>query len=382
MQRLLWRNFDFWLFGAVLGLSIFGITMIRSAVAGNIELIRLNLVQRQFLYMLVGIVACLIVASIDYHFWTSVNRFMYWFMFAALGVLFIIGAAVFGSARWFDVGFLFIQPSEFVKIVMILILSDFFAKNLENKHNINWIARSFILTLGLTIWILLQPNLSTSIVIFVIWFTLLWISGLPLKYFLYFIIIGLIFSVVLFILLINVNIYDLAKQTGIIQPYQLDRIVNFLFPNPEARHGEQYNVNQALISIGSGGLLGQGYGQGSQVQLRFLKVRHSDFIFAAMAEEFGFVGVIIIMAVEFFVILRCLRAARIARDVYGALISYGVAVLIAFQGIVNMGMNLNMLPVTGLPLPFVSYGGSSLFATYICIGLVESVNLWQKALEF
>ena len=382
MQRLLWRNFDFWLFGAVLGLSIFGITMIRSAVAGNIELIRLNLVQRQFLYMLVGIVACLVVASIDYHFWTSINRFMYWFMFATLGVLFIIGAAVFGSARWFDVGFLFIQPSEFVKIVMILILSDFFAKNLENKHNINWIARSFILTLGLTIWILLQPNLSTSIVIFVIWFTLLWISGLPLKYFLYFIIIGLIVSVVLFILLINVNIYDLAKQTGIIQPYQLDRIVNFLFPNPEARHGEQYNVNQALISIGSGGLLGQGYGQGSQVQLRFLKVRHSDFIFAAMAEEFGFVGVIIIMAVEFFVILRCLRAARIARDVYGALISYGVAVLIAFQGIVNMGMNLNMLPVTGLPLPFVSYGGSSLFATYICIGLVESVNLWQKALEF
>ncbi len=382
MQRLLWRNFDFWLFGAVLGLSIFGITMIRSAVAGNIELIRLNLVQRQFLYMLVGIIACLIIASIDYHFWTSINRFMYWFMFAVLGVLFIIGAAVFGSARWFDVGFLFIQPSEFVKIVMILILSDFFAKNLENKHNINWIARSFILTIGLTIWILLQPNLSTSIVIFVIWFTLLWISGLPLKYFLYFMIIGLIFSIVLFILLINVNIYDLAKQTGIIQPYQLDRIVNFLFPNPEARHGEQYNVNQALISIGSGGLLGQGYGQGSQVQLRFLKVRHSDFIFAAMAEEFGFVGVIIIMAVEFFVILRCIRAARIARDVYGALISYGVAVLIAFQGIVNMGMNLNMLPVTGLPLPFVSYGGSSLFAMYICIGLVESVNLWQKALEF
>jgi rod shape determining protein RodA len=332
MQRLLWRNFDFWLFGAVLGLSIFGITMIRSAVAGNIELIRLNLVQRQFLYMLVGIIACLIIASIDYHFWTSINRFMYWFMFAVLGVLFIIGAAVFGSARWFDVGFLFIQPSEFVKIVMILILSDFFAKNLENKHNINWIARSFILTIGLTIWILLQPNLSTSIVIFVIWFTLLWISGLPLKYFLYFMIIGLIFSIVLFILLINVNIYDLAKQTGIIQPYQLDRIVNFLFPNPEARHGEQYNVNQALISIGSGGLLGQGYGQGSQVQLRFLKVRHSDFIFAAMAEEFGFVGVIIIMAVEFFVILRCIRAARIARDVYGALISYGVASLLHSRG--------------------------------------------------
>ena len=382
MQRILWRNFDFWLFVAVLALTIFGVTMIRSAVAGNIELAELNLVQRQLIYGLVGVAASILIASIDYHFWTSINRFMYWFMFAVLAVLFIIGAAVFGSARWFDVGFLFIQPSEFVKIVMILVLADFFAHNQATKHNITWVMRSLLLTIGLTIWILLQPNLSTSIVVFVIWFTLLWLSGLPIKYF--FIVLGflVIFAVILFILLLNFNIYDLANQSGIIQPYQLDRVINFLFPDSEASYGEQYNVNQALISIGSGGILGQGYGQGSQVQLRFLKVRHSDFIFASMAEEFGFIGVVIIMAVEFFVILRCIRAGRIARDTYGALIAYGAAILLAFQGIVNMGMNLNLLPVTGLPLPFVSYGGSSLFAMYLCIGLVESVNLWQKALEF
>jgi rod shape determining protein RodA len=382
MPRVIWRNFDFWLIGVVLILTIFGVTMIRSTVAGNIQLTALNLVQRQLIYAVVGIIAAVVVASIDYHFWVSVNRFMYWFMFIALAALFIIGAAVFGSARWFDVGLVFIQPSEFVKIVIILVLADFFSRNQDRLGDIRWVFRSFIITLGLTIWILLQPNLSTSIVIFVIWFTLLWMSGLRLKHMLYAAGVILIIAIVLAVLLLSVNPYDIAKQTGIIQPYQLDRIRNFLFPDPEASYGESYNVNQALITIGSGGLLGQGYGQGTQVQLRFLKVRWSDFIFAALAEEFGFIGVIVIMLLEFFVILRCIRAARIARDTYGALIAYGAASLIAFQGVVNMGMNLNLLPVTGLPLPFVSYGGSSLLSMLLCIGLVESVNLWQKALEF
>ncbi len=382
MQRLAWRNFDFWLIGAVLVLTIFGVTMIRSAVAGNIELLELNLVQRTLIYAIAGFIAVIIVASIDYHFWVSVNRFMYWFMFAALGVLFIVGAAVFGSARWFDVGLIFIQPSEFVKIVVILVMADFFSRNQDKLGDMRWVLRSFMITMGLTIWILLQPNLSTSIVILVIWFTQLWLSGLRIKHLMYVGLVVLILMIILFILLLNFNVYDLAKQTNIIQPYQLDRIFNFLFPDPEARHGESYNVNQALITIGSGGFLGQGYGQGTQVQLRFLKVRHSDFIYAAMSEEFGFVGTVLVMALEFFVILRCIHAGQIARDTYGALISYGVAVLLAFQGIVNMGMNLNVLPVTGLPLPFVSYGGSSLFSMLICIGLVESVNLWQKALEF
>ncbi len=382
MQRLLWRNFDFWLIGTVLVLTVFGVTMIRSAVAGNIELLELNLVQRQLIYAIAGFGVAILVASIDYHFWVSVNKFMYAFMFVALGVLFIIGAAVFGSARWFDVGLIFIQPSEFVKIVMILVLADFFARNQNKLGDLKWVGYSFLVTLGLTIWILLQPNLSTSVVIFVIWFTMLWLSGLRIRHILYGAAVLLVILFVLFIVLLNVDIYELANQTGIIQPYQLDRIFNFLFPDPDARHGEIYNVNQALISIGSGGWLGQGYGQGTQVQLRFLKVRHSDFIYAAMAEEFGFIGTLMVMALEFFLILRCIRTAQIARDTYGALISYGAAVLIAFQGIVNMGMNLNMLPVTGLPLPFVSYGGSSLLAMFIAIGLVESVNLWQKALEF
>jgi rod shape determining protein RodA len=164
--------------------------------------------------------------------------------------------------------------------------------------------------------------------------------------------------------------------------YQQRRIINFLFPDPNARHGEIYNIQQALISIGSGGLLGQGYGQGAQVQLRFLKVRHTDFIFSAMAHEFGFLGVVLVVLFLLFIIWRCLRAARLARDTYGALIAYGVATLISFQAIVNIGVNLQLMPATGLTMPFVSYGGSSLLSSLVGIGLVESVILRHKSLEF
>ena len=163
--------------------------------------------------------------------------------------------------------------------------------------------------------------------------------------------------------------------------YQQRRVLNFLFPDPNARHGEIYNIQQALISIGSGGLLGQGYGHGTQVQLRFLKVRWSDFIFSAMAQEFGFIGIVIVLAVLVFVILRCLRAARLSADSFGALICYGVATMITFQAVVNIGVNLNLMPATGLTLPFVSYGGSSLLSILIGIGLVESVMLRHRSLE-
>jgi rod shape determining protein RodA len=217
------------------------------------------------------------------------------------------------------------------------------------------------------VWILLQPNLSTAIVMMVLWFAMLWATGLRLKHLLLFIGIGILLPIIGFPFLVD---------------YQKRRVLNFLFPDPNARHGEIYNIQQAMISIGSGGLLGQGYGQGSQVQLRFLKVRHSDFIFSAMAQEFGFVGVVLVLLVLIFVIWRCLRAARLASDTFGALIAYGVATMIAFQAVVNIGVNLNLMPATGLTFPFVSYGGSSLLSILLGIGLVESVILRHKALEF
>ena len=351
-----WLNFDFWLLGAVAVLTILGITMISSTIAGNIALV--NASQRQVIFAVLGFVALIFITSIDYHLWAAVNRPLYMITAGGLAVLYIVGTAVLGSARWFQTALVSIQPSEFAKVIIILVLAEFFAHNRDKIGEIKTILNSLLLTIFIVVWIILQPNLSTSIVIMVIWFALLWASGLSLKHLLLFGVTALAIGVVSF---------------PFLHDYQQQRILNFIFPDPTARHGANYNVQQALISIGSGGWFGEGYGHGTQVQLRFLKVRWSDFIFSAMAEEFGLIGLIIIMGLLLFIIYRCLRAARTAPDTFGALICFGVATLLAFQAIVNIGVNLNLMPATGLPLPFISYGGSSLFSLLICIGLVESV---------
>ncbi len=348
-------------------LTIFGIAMINSTVAGNIELTEANLPQRQLIFAVVGFIVIFIVAAVDYHLWSSISGPMYIITAVFLGVLTIAGQALYGSARWFDTGVILIQPSELAKIVVILVLADFFTRYQARIGDLRWIALSLAYTIGIAIWIVLQPNLSTSIVIMVLWFALLWAAGLKVKHLILFAVLGVISPI---------------AGYPFMQEYQQKRIINFILPDPNARHGDTYNIEQALISIGSGGWFGQGYGFGTQVQLRFLKVRWSDFIFSAMAQEFGFVGIMVMFALLLFVVYRCLRAARLSRDTYGALICYGVATLLAFQGIVNIGVNLKLLPATGLPLPFISYGGSSLLSLLLGIGLVESVILRHKSLEF
>jgi rod shape determining protein RodA len=366
-MRAPWSHFDFWLLGAVAVLTIFGVTMIRSAVAGNLELVQLDLVRRQLIFAVVGFIVVLIAAGIDYHLWASISQMLYIATAVLLAALYVVGSALYGSARWFDTGVILIQPSELAKIVMILVLAQFFSLHKEQMQEPLWILRSFLMTMGIVVWILLQPNLSTSIVMIVLWFAMLWASGLKIKH-----------------LLIAIGSAIIAPIIGFpfLVDYQQKRILNFLFPDPNARHGDIYNIQQAVIAIGSGGWAGQGYGHGTQVQLRFLKVRHSDFIFSAMAQEFGFIGTVVVILLLLFVVYRCLRAAHLARDTFGALIAYGVATLLVFQAMVNMGVNLNLLPATGLTLPFISYGGSSLLSNLLGVGLVESVILRRKALEF
>ncbi len=348
--------------------------MIRSAVAGNIELTtETNLVYRQIIFGIIAFIGMFIFAGIDYHYWSSINRVMYLITVTALIILNFVAPAVFGSTRWFQVLTINIQPAEVAKIVIILVLAEYFTQHYGEVGNLRMIIRSLLYTMGILVWILLQPNLSTSIVILVLWFALLWAGGLQVRHVLLFGGTGLIGTAVLIPILIRLEV---------IREYQIGRVTSFLFPDPNARFGDEYNIQQALISIGSGGWFGQGYGGGSQVQLRFLKVRWSDYIFSAMAEEFGFVGTIIVLAILAFVIYRCLRAARLARDTFGALIAFGVAIMLAFQAIVNIGVNLRLLPATGLTLPFVSYGGSSLVSALLAIGLVESVLLRQKSLDF
>ncbi len=380
MRQISWRHFDFWLLGAVAFLTIFGVTMIRSAIAGNIELVEANTVTKQIIFAAVGFVIMAITAIIDYRYWGALSTILFLVTFGALALLFLVGGALFGSSRWFTVGPILIQPSELAKITIILILANFFSQKVEEIKKPIVIFQSLAITFMIVAWIILQPDLSTSIVILVLWFALLWASGLDIKQLVIAGVAGAItLGISLPLMLLN---YDPNNTETLIKPYQLERIINFVFPDQEASFGAIYNVQQALISIGDGGWIGQGYGSGSQVQLRFLKVRHSDFIFSALSEEFGFFGALMVIAVLAFIIARCLRAARLSSDTFGALIAYGAATLITFQTIVNIGMNLNLLPVTGLTLPFVSYGGSSLMTLFIAIGLVESIVLRHKDLEF
>jgi len=369
-----WRYFDFWLLGAVVLATAFGTTMIRSAVAGNEEL--LPLINRQIYFALAGLVLIFIVAAIDYRFWMAIYRPIFIVMSLLLFFLFLSAQAVFGAARWFQVGVLFVQPTEFAKIAAILLLARYFDKTQNQSRDLRWIFGATFWVMGLAIWILLQPNLSNVVVLMVILASLLWFNGMEIKHILLLGVIG--FLLVAVVVTLSVAGVDIP----FLQDYQQQRIVNFVLPDPNATFGETYNIDQAKIAIGSGGLFGKGYGHGTQTQLRFLKVRHTDFIFSAISEEFGLVGALFVILMIVLIIWRCLRAAQKARDVAGMTIAYGVATLIFFQGMVNIGVNLNIVPVSGLPLPFISYGGSGLTSLMLGIGLVESVAMRHKELDF
>ena len=374
LKDISWRYFDFWLLGAVVLATAFGTTMIRSAVAGNEELV--PLINRQIYFALLGIVLIFIVAAIDYRYWMALYRPIFILMSILLFALFLSAQAVFGAARWFQVGVLFVQPTEFAKLASILLLARYFDKTQNQPRDLRWILGAFLWVMGLGIWILLQPNLSNVVVLMVILGSLLWFNGIQLKHLALFGFVGV------FLVATIVTLSTLGIRIPGLQEYQQQRIATFIVPDKTATFGATYNVSQALIAIGSGGVFGKGYGHGTQTQLRFLKVRHTDFIFSAISEEFGLVGSLLVIIIIVLVIWRCLRAAQKARDVAGMNIAYGVATLIFFQGMVNIGVNLNIGPVSGLPLPFISYGGSGLTSLMLGIGLVESVAMRQKLLDF
>ncbi|HKI52748.1 MAG TPA: FtsW/RodA/SpoVE family cell cycle protein [Anaerolineales bacterium] len=374
LRNLSWRYFDFWLLGAVVLATAFGTTMIRSAIAGNEGL--LPLINRQIYFALAGLVLIFVVAAVDYRFWLSIYKPIFFVMSILLFSLFLSAQAVFGAARWFQVGVLFVQPTEFAKIATILLLARYFDKVQNQPRDLRWIVSAFLWVMGLAIWILLQPNLSNVVVLMVILASLLWFNGIELKH------IAMFGGIGLLLVGTVVGLSVAGIRIPFLQEYQQQRIVTFILPDPNATFGATYNVQQALIAIGSGGLFGAGYGHGTQTQLRFLKVRHTDFIFSAVSEEFGLVGAVFVIVVIMLIIWRCLRVAQKAHDVAGMSIAYGVATLIFFQGMVNIGVNLNIVPVSGLPLPFISYGGSGLTSLMLGIGLVESVAMRYKQLDF
>ena len=373
-RGLSWRNFDFILLGAVVLASSFGTAMIRSAVAGN-EVLQ-PLIMRQVYFALLGVVLIFLVASVDYRYWLALYRPIYLGIMIFLITLTGFGQSAFGAQRWFTVGVLFLQPTEFAKIVAIIILARYFEVVQNQPRDLKWVFGAVLWASGIILMILLQPNLSNVLLLSVILAVMLWINGVQVKHVLSAVAIGAIAVASL------VALSVLGVRVPFLQAYQQERIVNFVVPDPNDTYGNRYNVQQALIAVGTGGVFGQGYGHGTQTQLRFLKVRHTDFIFAASAEEFGLIGGALIILTLSIIVWRCIRAAQKARDVAGSMIAMGVATLIFFQAAVNIGMNLNVLPVSGLPLPFISYGGSGLTALMLGIGLVESVVMRHSQTEF
>ena len=373
-QGKIWRHFDFALLGGVALLIILGIAMIRSTTLTSIDPSIQQSTGRQIIYSIIGAVILIVVSAIDYRLWSSLSGGIYAVMIILLIVVQLIGLTTFGATRWIDFGFARLQPSELGKFLIALTLANTISNHTEEMGSLRFVIRTMIHVGVPILLIFIEPDLSTCIMYVVIWLVIMWAAGLRWQHL-------AIFGGAS-VAILPVGFLAILSTPSL--SYQADRIIHFLIPDTSSSTYQDaaYNVQQALISIGSGGWFGQGYGHGSQVQLRFLKVRQTDFIFSAISNEFGFIGAIIIILLVAFVVYRIFRAGQMARDSFGSLLCYGVGSIILYQAFFNIGMNMKLLPVTGLPLPFVSYGGSSLWTFLFGIGLVESVILRHKQIEF
>lgn len=359
-----WRHFDLWLAAAVLLLTAYGILAIRSAVTGAPAFE--SFPQRQVVFALIGLVVMVIMASIDYRILTSSHWYIYGLIILSLVGVYLVGVINNASRRWIDVGITNIQPSEFGRIFLIVTLAQFLV---HRQNEVGRFSNTLIslLYVGIPIGLVfIQPDLGMSILFITIWFVLIWLAGLPLSH---------------FAVLATLAVIAIIMLYPSLAEYQRERIIAFV--DPEALPEQSFNIEQALISIGSGGWFGKGYLQGTQSQLGFLRVQHTDFIFSVITEELGLIfGALVVLGLMAFILMRILRVANKTPDPAGKFIAAGVATVLFFQTVVSVGMNLRILPVTGLTLPFVSYGGSSLVTLYMGIGVVQSVLMRHRKQEF
>lgn len=345
----------------VLLLITYGVVMIYSATQSTIDLQllwRTQLTRAGF-----GLVGMVILAVIDYRYYKELYRLLYLGIVALLVVLLAAGELTGGTQRWLAGGA--IQPGEIAKLVIIICLAKFFSDHDGEMNKAKNLILSLIIVAVPMLLIFQQPDLGTSIIVGLIWLVMALVAGMKLFH------LGLLGG--------TAALVSPVLWLGM-QDYMRQRVVLFL--NPTSNPDDYYNIQQALISIGSGGWLGKGFGNGTQSQLRFLRVRHTDFIFSVIAEELGTLGAILLFILIILLLWRIIRAANIAGDPFGRLIAVGVATVIFMQSAINIGVNLGLLPVTGTPLPFVSYGGSSLLTFLLALGLVQSVLMYRKRLDF
>ncbi len=363
VERPQLRNFDWPLFFAVIVLCAIGIGMIYSATITTIDLA--DYWTRQSVFLGLGMVVMVFAAVIDYRQLQLLAPPAFLIFVGLLIAVLALGTAQGGSVRWLNLGGTLVQPTEPGKFLLIIFMAWYLSWFHDDMSRLPYLLGALILLLAPLALVYLQPDLGMTITFAFIGGTLILVGGIRLWQ------IALLFGAAL---------ATTPFLWGTLQGYMLERIQVFL--NPEGNPDAAFNINQALIAVGSGGWLGRGWGLGSQNQLHFLRVRHTDFIFSVIAEELGLIGSLLVLFLLFFVIWRLLRIADNARDHFGRLIATGVAALVFFQVIVNVGMNLSLVPVTGLTLPFVSYGGSSLVSMLFAIGLAESVALRHRQTDF
>jgi len=359
-----WRHVDFVLVGAVVLISCLSLLMIYSATRNQqaaTELGGTYYLKRQAAYLAIGLVVMAVVALVDYRSLPALAPFLY---AATIIVLLLVvsplGATKRGSQAWFQLGNFQLEPSEFAKGAMIVVLSAYIA-----QHRSDLDGRRLATLLGLIAVPLLliyrQPDFGTAMVFIGILLALLLVGGAKPRH-------------LAALLLLGVLAAGTVIQLGVLKEYQVDRLSAFLDPAGDSQR-TTYNLRQSQIAIAAGGVAGRGVFEGSQTNLSFVPEQHTDFIFTAVAEELGFIGAVTLMGLFAIVVWRTWRSAVLSRDRFGTLVCVGILAMFVFQVFENVGMTMGITPIAGIPLPLMSYGGSSTVATFIAVGLVLNVHM-------
>ena len=352
--------FDQYLFISITLLSIMGLIFLFSASQGNIETII-----KQSFFVALGLVLMFLLSQVDPDFYKNNASFFLILSISLIILTIFFGKEVNGAKRWLDLGFFTLQSSEIIKIA----LPVFLAAYLYNKPlpiSLLNTAISMIIIIIIVNLVRIQPDLGTSLVIFIAGLYILFLAGLSWRF------IGASFGIIILSLPFIWN--------NFLEPFQRQRILTLLDPTADP-YGSGWNITQSKIAIGSGGIQGKGYGSGSQAHLDFLPETETDFIFAVIAEEFGFIGACILMSTFFFIILRCFYLAVNARDRFCRLTIGGLSLLFISTIFINLAMVVGIIPVVGMPLPFISKGGSSLLSFYIAFGIIISMATHKKLMQ-
>jgi len=360
------KRIDWLLFVNVFLLVLFGLAAIYSTTLNVGEASIYNFA-KQLIFFGVGLLFLFIFAFFDFRWFSSFYKFIYFLCLVALVLVLIFGKTLRGTTAWFGLGQLVIQPVEFIKIGFVIFLAKYLSDHAKEFVFLRHFFFTGLLTLLIVILIGLQPDLGSALIFIAIWLGMLYFTNLPKKYFLY---------LFVFILILAVLCWFFILQT-----YQKDRILNLLDPSRDPL-GTGYNVHQSLIAIGSGQFFGRGLGLGSQSQLNFLPEQQTDFIFSVIAEELGFVGAMAVIVFFFLFFYRLIRIMKNSYDNFGNFLLLGFFLSLFAQFLINIGMNISLTPVVGVPLPFLSLGGSSLIASLIIVGIIQSIIRINKESYF